>query len=1184
MWRPKNKEETGMKLTKSEWLFSAGRQAMGKLAEAVLTMGLLGIAFTGLVGAEVSTTTVQGTVYLANGQPGSGSLHISWPAFTTATGQAVVADSTDVTIAQDGFLSVNLAPNQGAMPAGLYYTAVFYMSDGSVSTQYWVIPAAAQATLAQVQAQVMPVAQAVQAVNKAYVDQSIAQLSQSVLTASGGSLSGPLYLSGDPTQALQAADKHYVDSAVSQAGSNIVAAATPGQIAYYTGSGTSIGGLNTVPLGAGGTGSTTAIGALQNLGGISSAATSQQAMAGPLSLSGPYDSSTTNLNQAATAQNVQNVAPRSVKEFGALGNGIFADFKATAGSNVITIVDTCCGFNFTPSNVGYLISLPMVDSDHKTLYTTITGYTDSYHVTVATAPTYSFDGSGTFQNQAVWMADDTAAINAAISAVTTGRSAGSGATREGGGEIIFPCGYYGVSSQITIPTSVAIEGMTPGCAEVLYMGTSLVDAAVEVVPSSTTTWLQGNYYLTPTNHPEVGTCSGNTCSPGLPSVYITGKTKNLSIYGNKYSKYAWSVLFPTNYAAENVSMYGGSAGCFYTINGVQNTWKHLTCTNDLFYGHGSPVNGLYFDGSGSGQGMIPTLIESPNITSGTGTALSFNWVAGAVVEGAQTSENHRTLNVTNNSGGIAFIGDLFEAGAVADVIAGGGNTFLGSSFSGSGGVTVSGPYNVFKNTMISGGQTLTISGDDNMFEGAALPNNLTIIDNSKTTKYHDLWDYNTNSSKYNFPASQDTTPSYSGITEPVIQVKGLWDILATGTPYTLATTTLNAGQAWKAIFVGSWYYYGEATAMPTFLELTDTSNTVTFLGQTLTFTISSGGIFQVQSSTGSGVLGFNGIVTLVPRYASAGSGGTNSMQLAGNVQAASVQIGSGTVMTGNQGTGTSVQHSDGTGTAGNLAKFASDGSVTNGPTPPGGAIVGTSDAQTLTNKSIAGSEINSGAVGVAYGGTGQNESSATGVGQWSAGSYNVSTALANGTTATTQSAGDNSTKVATTAYVASPGAITPTTVTASGMISGGNDTARTTATTIATTTFTTTGLVLPSVPVNTTKIGRCVVYWQMSSTSYTATFGMGMNNAPTGLWGGSSVTYAVTGTSNWLAFTQTATTATAVSTASTAGAANTTYRAEIDFTLQTGAVNPVTVTLFGQVSNASATLTIQPGSSCYLLP
>lgn len=46
--------------------------------------------------------------------------------------------------------------------------------------------------------------------------------------------------------------------------------------------------------------------------------------------------------------------------------------------------------------------------------------------------------------------------------------------------------------------------------------------------------------------------------------------------------------------------------------------------------------------------------------------------------------------------------------------------------------------------------------------------------------------------------------------------------------------------------------------------------------------------------------------------------------------------------------------------------------------------------------------------------------------------------LPNGIVATTQSAGDNSTKVATTAYVASPGAIVPTSVSASGNIAGGS--------------------------------------------------------------------------------------------------------------------------------------------------
>lgn len=167
-----------------------------------------------IASAQVTTTTVQGTVYLANGQAGSGTLVVSWPAFTTAAGQLITADSLTVAIPSDGFVSVNLAPNQGATPAGEYYTAVFYMSDGSTSTQYWVVPAAAQATIAQVQAQIMPAAQAVQAVSKTYVDQSIQQATQSLLTATGGTLTGPLILSGDPTQPLQAADKHYVDTQV----------------------------------------------------------------------------------------------------------------------------------------------------------------------------------------------------------------------------------------------------------------------------------------------------------------------------------------------------------------------------------------------------------------------------------------------------------------------------------------------------------------------------------------------------------------------------------------------------------------------------------------------------------------------------------------------------------------------------------------------------------------------------------------------------------------------------------------------------------------------------------------------------------------------------------------------------------------------------------------------------------
>jgi hypothetical protein len=209
----RKKEERRMKLTNHEWL-RAGK-LMGLLSIVVCLMGAVLASVS--EAQAISTTTVQGTVYLANGQPGTGTLVVSWPTFTTASGQLVVAGKTTVTIAPDGFVSVNLAPNQGATPAGLYYTAVYYMSDGTSNTQYWVVPAAAQATLAQIQSQLMPAAQAVQAVSKSYVDHAIQSLAGGTLTVSGTTMTGPLTLCCDPTQPMQAADKHYVDENVALA-------------------------------------------------------------------------------------------------------------------------------------------------------------------------------------------------------------------------------------------------------------------------------------------------------------------------------------------------------------------------------------------------------------------------------------------------------------------------------------------------------------------------------------------------------------------------------------------------------------------------------------------------------------------------------------------------------------------------------------------------------------------------------------------------------------------------------------------------------------------------------------------------------------------------------------------------------------------------------------------------------
>ncbi|HEX3435683.1 MAG TPA: glycosyl hydrolase family 28-related protein [Pseudacidobacterium sp.] len=167
--------------------------------------------------AQIATTTVQGVVYRADGTPATGTLIVSWQAFSTANNQAVAAGSTSVAIGQDGFVSLNLSPNAGASPAGSYYTAVYHLSDGTVNKEYWVVPTAASASIVSVRAQLVPATVAVQDATKQYVDASIASLSGNYLSLTGGSMSGPLVLAGNPVSSSQAATKQYVDQVVSTA-------------------------------------------------------------------------------------------------------------------------------------------------------------------------------------------------------------------------------------------------------------------------------------------------------------------------------------------------------------------------------------------------------------------------------------------------------------------------------------------------------------------------------------------------------------------------------------------------------------------------------------------------------------------------------------------------------------------------------------------------------------------------------------------------------------------------------------------------------------------------------------------------------------------------------------------------------------------------------------------------------
>ena len=98
----------------------------------------LGWLFYLLLTAAVSsaqtpaTSTVSDTVYRADGTLAGGTLLISWPMFSTSSGQSVAAGRKSVTLGPGGTLSVALVPNA----AGTFYTVVYQLDDASAPRKY----------------------------------------------------------------------------------------------------------------------------------------------------------------------------------------------------------------------------------------------------------------------------------------------------------------------------------------------------------------------------------------------------------------------------------------------------------------------------------------------------------------------------------------------------------------------------------------------------------------------------------------------------------------------------------------------------------------------------------------------------------------------------------------------------------------------------------------------------------------------------------------------------------------------------------------------------------------------------------------------------------------------------------------------------------------------------------------
>ena len=132
-----------------------GRLFFGLLTVLLVWSGVL--ASTGVLigtanaadGSAPATTRVSNTVYRGDGTPASGTVLISWPAFTTADAKPAAAGTKSVTIGSGGALSVDLIPNAGASPTGSYYQVVFQL-DSVVRTEYWLVGASSPTTISAV--------------------------------------------------------------------------------------------------------------------------------------------------------------------------------------------------------------------------------------------------------------------------------------------------------------------------------------------------------------------------------------------------------------------------------------------------------------------------------------------------------------------------------------------------------------------------------------------------------------------------------------------------------------------------------------------------------------------------------------------------------------------------------------------------------------------------------------------------------------------------------------------------------------------------------------------------------------------------------------------------------------------------------------------------------------------------
>jgi hypothetical protein len=184
------------------------------------------LAASAVTAQTIPTTTISDTVYRADGTPAGGTLLISWPEFTTEALGAVAAGNTSVTLGTGGSLSVGLVSNANATPANTIYTVVYQLDDGTVKTEYWVVPTTSPTTISAVRTTLGAGSSASQMATQQYVNAALANKANDAAVVH---LSGTETIVGEkqftiapalptPVNPTDAANKLYVDNATQNVG------------------------------------------------------------------------------------------------------------------------------------------------------------------------------------------------------------------------------------------------------------------------------------------------------------------------------------------------------------------------------------------------------------------------------------------------------------------------------------------------------------------------------------------------------------------------------------------------------------------------------------------------------------------------------------------------------------------------------------------------------------------------------------------------------------------------------------------------------------------------------------------------------------------------------------------------------------------------------------------------------